>query len=809
MIRDDPSFSITFPRRRRDLETTSREVSFIFLIFGCSICSVAICEAEMSSQDTTPHELALLKSLLRSQSESGTNDENRKENSRVKSGKKSSNARKVSEEQDGDTHKVVLSLSNQRERDQSKEHRKPKRRRQRVQTYIPHIDCDLQAKYNELRLLMSHEYSFQQELAKQRFIHETKRLFADKYGVGNQQHVFLPKAPSPSRRQAAVVGQDGQDITNGDGDEYILIDATQGGNGVTKRVSFKPPSDAPQLSVSVQKPRPVSGYIPRKSRRVSRPQSAPSQRKSTEKKLETAKRKSRRRSPSNSSEYETDSSTESQPGDKSRSRSRDTFDHLLKNTDIPQIQEWLKNKNKLERQQRKEKRKAMREKKKQEAEEIEKKERRLEKSKERVNEWMAQKRKELRLLKRRDRQAKKMCGGGEEEEEEKEDSPAEGNKNNCNCVNIVEGKKTPVVNRPRVQSARASKSPRPQSSRRSEEYRDERRISYEDWVKNKRASDAIKKKEEQERRAKLKGSGDRADEKLISETAHKRIEAMRNLKKKVDTGIEEIDDEANTYPEEKESLGPRYELEGHGGQRPKSAQPKKSKALLQAKRPVSAYNGPQKSRRNFKPSNPASMSYPSSGKKIPSPPKPGIEVTGAYTDVKYQQRSWDGFSEYVWDKLTEEERAEAVDGLNEDEGDGGKKVPRDEEKETELTEENNEDDPEIEKEQIQDENIEEKEKIEAVEQEVEQEVEEEKVREVENEDEETKREIAEESNDDASSEGDEHKKHVHFAPQAVEIHIEEDSEVISENPSPVTEEQETEEELPEKEPKVEEKESED
>jgi hypothetical protein len=220
----------------------------------------------------------------------------------------------------------------------------------------------------------------------------------------------------------------------------------------------------------------------------------------------------------------------------------------------------------------------------------------------------------------------------------------------------------------------------------------------------------------------------------------------------VDTGFEEVDDEANSYPEEREGNQTRYKLDGDS--RPKSAQPKRNQTSVpQPKRPASAQNGPQKSRRNFKPvnANPTSLSYPSA-RKAPTPPKPGIDVTGAYKNVKYQQNSWDSFAEYVWDKLNEEE-AEHDEYLSHA-YDEMKKKEAEEEKETDAVAESEE-------------------KIDGTQP-------------PENDEaanEETEQAMVEEEEPEASTsevDGDlnSSKKHVHFAETAVEIHVDPDSEVM-------------------------------
>ena len=181
--------------------------------------------------------------------------------------------------------------------------------------------------------------------------------------------------------------------------------------------------------------------------------------------------------------------------------------------------------------------------------------------------------------------------------------------------------------------------------------------------------------------------------KVVTDQARRRIEKIKSGQKRIDTGIKSIDDEANKSLDERlaekekaadddQPITDAKQIPAHmwrkmpgekAPQRPSSARPASAKPPARAgrPRPSSAKPGlsvpdpkrsgaspiPTKAGPGDRPSSSASSRPYSPKRRPPSPDKPNV-VSEAYQKVKYQQASWDDFSEYVWEKLNDEEGGE-------------------------------------------------------------------------------------------------------------------------------------------------------
>lgn len=222
---------------------------------------------------------------------------------------------------------------------------------------------------------------------------------------------------------------------------------------------------------------------------------------------------------------------------------------------------------------------------------------------------------------------------------------------------------------------------------------DKQRMSYDEWLQVKRKQDIRTQREEHGKQMKQMSKSDPELERVISNVARRRIEQIRTGKNTIDTGITSVDQEANAYPDGETQDG-GHDDDGDDGPKPAKyswkldadSQPQRpstakitphspARPVSGRKRPASAPRGrPTSSRQYFRAPVPPRPSkspapgstttestegviMPTSPRRRAKSPKPDV-VTAAYKKVQNQQASWDEFSDYVWDKINEDEGAE-------------------------------------------------------------------------------------------------------------------------------------------------------
>ena len=493
------------------------------------------------------------------------------------------------------------------------------------------------------------------------------------------------------------------------------------------------PLSAPQRRARGRAPGPRTGQKPRRNtygRELSADNARPVSRRERRRSVSSDSRSSsvaannKRRSPSRS---DSDASSRSV----SRNGKEPVTDHKLKNTDNQKIQTWLKQKNRLLRKKKAEERKVERSKKKIEEKEKAEKESKKTESELKVKEWMVKKKSESRLLNKRQQKSKApeiKCANavvigktidlktGDDVSEEVTENAPEGetgeqnasgdsgvedrgvscstgaddsHPSECTCGFVQAAKlKQPQINRlyrrPRSASARINqpdytlRRKHPQSRRAVQQpgfvmkgrnmgpsppkptkgdSQEKSRMSYDQWLDQKRIQDQKTKREEEQTQA-LAQSDPEVNE-VISEVARKRIERIKSGGRRIDTGLKKVDDEANNYPRSYDK-----ENEVVNTYRLKSANPMEGEK--------------RKKKRRAKSANEAGMERDGSPRRRASSPKPRV-VTPASKKVMYQRQSWDEFSDYVWDKVNEDEDGDMVDSVTRPEPMGCDKTEDDKE----------------------------------------------------------------------------------------------------------------------------------
>ncbi|XP_060072348.1 glutamic acid-rich protein-like [Ylistrum balloti] len=221
----------------------------------------------------------------------------------------------------------------------------------------------------------------------------------------------------------------------------------------------------------------------------------------------------------------------------------------------------------------------------------------------------------------------------------------------------------------------ASASPR-RASGRDSSHENKQRMSYEDWLQQKRKHEVKQKKEIQLQREELAKS-DPELAKIVPEIAKKRIHRVLEGKKSIDTGIKSFDNKANksfggadfqdkeASADEDKSPRPSYRLDSD---RVSQTDPKKSSKNLK----LSGQSVNMDSRPSTAPARgrvPTPKQSSNSPRKAVAPPKdtrsdevstgfslPFQEKDGVPRHVASTQRKL--FAEKVWEKLEGEERPE-------------------------------------------------------------------------------------------------------------------------------------------------------
>ncbi|XP_064634291.1 uncharacterized protein LOC135492073 [Lineus longissimus] len=213
-----------------------------------------------------------------------------------------------------------------------------------------------------------------------------------------------------------------------------------------------------------------------------------------------------------------------------------------------------------------------------------------------------------------------------------------------------------------------------------------KRLSYDQWLQEKRVRDNKQKKKEKKLREKQLRDSDHALDSLVPDLARRRIRFIESSKKRVDSGVHSIDDEANSYPrgagnvdsnevdfslnagaadaptEEEERY--QWRLEGEVS-RPKSGKPSApSRSTPGSARPSSS--PVSKTRARARLTMPKSDSSPRSrveniSEKGQNPFKSPIPVVNASLKRsgdarnRYAKQTWTNFSDDVWKQVNEEE----------------------------------------------------------------------------------------------------------------------------------------------------------
>ncbi|XP_074660140.1 uncharacterized protein LOC141912702 [Tubulanus polymorphus] len=258
-------------------------------------------------------------------------------------------------------------------------------------------------------------------------------------------------------------------------------------------------------------------------------------------------------------------------------------DHRLADTDNESILIWLKEKNKLQKQQRKQERAKKRKERQQLAEKAADRLERESEAHDAMLGWMKRKRHEEQLLKKRKKKEKERLRKTEESTREPEETSnrlktdlSYNSGNSADGVNRFEAdrvdsrfrdgptnaeiaSKLSHGGRPRssytyksVSQKKAAKLAMEEEKRRRDELL-KKRIAYDQWLKAK-AEEAIRqRRNEKKKEAEEANRADPEYVKIIPDLAKNRCEKIDRNKKRIDTGLPEIDRRANSYPRPKRS----------------------------------------------------------------------------------------------------------------------------------------------------------------------------------------------------------------------------------------------------------------
>ena len=381
----------------------------------------------------------------------------------------------------------------------------------------------------------------------------------------------------------------------------------------------------------------------------------------------SSRSRSRSRSKSNSSDY---SSVSSRSSSSTRTRSRSPkvkLDHQLKDTNNVKIREWLKEKNKEYRKIQRQKRNEAKKKLKEKQEEEEKRQAKFEKSEVAVKQWTENKKREAQLIRKKNREERAKSNQSfetvstqdtQQKSNKTKDNAADKNINDRND-NAKERVKTAKLRQPPTKPPQPKIRSRPKTAvanQKKEETKEEppskeeeekkKRISYDEWVAQKRKQDQEDMKKAMKRKAEQLRKSDPEIDDVISKVGQNRISKIKEGKKRIDTGVKKIDDKANAGF--KENLND--ETQGAKGDKPKyqpvdseKSKPKQQKKVVKKK--VKGAKVPMPPQRA---ASPAFLAQP----VPPATPKPEVP-SERKQKVKHAERSWDYFSDYVWEKLNE------------------------------------------------------------------------------------------------------------------------------------------------------------
>ena len=452
-----------------------------------------------------------------------------------------------------------------------------------------------------------------------------------------------------------------------------MIDATNTSDITTRRVVFaekqnsKPSDDMFKTErPRLRRPKSAKARLSRSTERTN------NDRNKTFKVLELDQYKF----PDKSRKSKTESEASSERS-RQRSASRERSDHRLKNTENEKILDWLKKKEKMQKTKYREERKERKKKKDEQKQEDQKKQDREKQSDKKVKVWMDKKKKEYRLLSKRDRETHRALNRGGELPASDNivtavelDKVKEEHKPNCQILatttsndssvklvvctcGFVEGKgvqrrvKTYNINRqksagPRIPRAKSPKKAERTSQSSSNE--NSLKLSYDDWLKSKENETHERKK------INMKGSPvDVSTDELITDIGQKRFDM-------------ELKIEHDATVEQKElAVRPTSSMSNaavDSGSARDLMTPTPSETI---KSPVSIKNRPKSGR----PPTAVAIKSPASSAE-PITPRPKTPVTSAYQKVKRERKSWEDFADNVWKQVNEDERPEPQGSDNPD-----------------------------------------------------------------------------------------------------------------------------------------------
>ena len=212
----------------------------------------------------------------------------------------------------------------------------------------------------------------------------------------------------------------------------------------------------------------------------------------------------------------------------------------------------------------------------------------------------------------------------------------------------------------------------------------QKRFSYDAWLKQKQEQD--KKQRQKEKSEKAKAASEVTPElaNVVSTVAQNRMKSLRDQKKRIDTGLPDIDAAANKqYPSsknkhnEKEDIeetnkvtASMYRLETKNKDNENNLESKKksrvrlrssSNSRFKTPTPQKSKSLPQKSKltkSNSKDSSDIVPSPPTTTRSFP--PRPRLR-SAAHRKVKREQKSWEEFADHVWEKLNTDSDSERPD----------------------------------------------------------------------------------------------------------------------------------------------------
>ena len=407
-------------------------------------------------------------------------------------------------------------------------------------------------------------------------------------------------------------------------------------------------------------------------------------------------------------------------------------------TSNEELRQWLRRKNKEVRRKQANERCKERQKRRQEQEMERLREEKKRESTELVSAWIKDKRKEEKLLKQRQRQDRDIVDlkrkpvnvsvinqtlevhskqlSQPTRETDSSRPSQESNKENAQHMTTVKQRELPkeITNHPRQSSLSPKRitlpqediqlqsctlrleNQQPKSTFRQAKNHNAKspsrgivlRMSFDEWLKRKNESDE-KKRQEIKKKAEEAKSEPKLDQ-LVSSEARRRMNKILRNKRRVDTGIHSIDEQANAYPggigtkeechetsvnKDDSTTGVTLHVKDFALDLPES-QPLYENNIPIHGRPRTARQGPRQISTASRPST--AMSSPASRRKSnveagsiqivgdslvvtklrAKSVKPGLPLTPAYAKIKYQQKSWDGFSDFVWNEVNEDEGGE-------------------------------------------------------------------------------------------------------------------------------------------------------